>query len=80
MFNLSVLATDAFMQAVEADADWPLVFEGRTYETVRARDLWNSIMRATYEYAEPGVIFIDRINAQNNLHYAETISRDQSVR
>ena len=74
MFNLSVLVTDAFMQAVEADADWPLVFEGRTYETVRARDLWNGIMRATFEYAEPGVIFIDRINAQNNLHYAETIS------
>lgn len=74
MFNLSVLATDAFMQAIEDDADWHLVFEGRTYETVRARDLWNRMMRATYEYAEPGVIFIDRINAQNNLHYAETIS------
>ncbi|MEL6999425.1 MAG: ribonucleotide reductase N-terminal alpha domain-containing protein, partial [Pseudomonadota bacterium] len=74
MFNLSVLATDDFMAAVKADADWPLVFEGRTYRTVRARELWNRIMRATYEYAEPGVIFIDRINAQNNLHYAETIS------
>ncbi|MEM7683245.1 MAG: adenosylcobalamin-dependent ribonucleoside-diphosphate reductase [Pseudomonadota bacterium] len=74
MFNLSVLATDDFMAAVEADADWHLVFEGRTYRTVRARELWNRIMRATYEYAEPGVIFIDRINSQNNLHYAETIS------
>ncbi len=74
MFNLSVLATDPFMAAVEADADWPLVFGGRTYRTVRARDLWNRIMRATYDYAEPGVIFIDRINRLNNLWYAETIA------
>ncbi|MEM1161542.1 MAG: adenosylcobalamin-dependent ribonucleoside-diphosphate reductase, partial [Pseudomonadota bacterium] len=74
MFNLSVLATDAFMQAVKDDADWPLVFEGRTYKTVRAGDLWQQIMQSTYDQAEPGVIFIDRINAQNNLHYAETIA------
>ena len=72
-FNLSVLVTDAFMAAVEADADWPLVFGGRIYRTVRARALWDSIMRATYDYAEPGVIFIDRINARNNLAYCETI-------
>src|SRR5436305_214559 len=62
MFNLSVLVTDAFMAAVEADAAWPLVFAGTTYKTVRARDLWDKIMRATYDAAEPGVIFIDRIN------------------
>ena len=74
MFNLSVLVTDPFMQAVEAGADWDLVFDGQTYRTVPARDLWDRIMRATYDYAEPGVIFIDRINAQNNLHYAETIA------
>ncbi|MFK7944037.1 MAG: adenosylcobalamin-dependent ribonucleoside-diphosphate reductase [Paracoccaceae bacterium] len=74
MFNLSVLATDAFMEAVKTDADWPLTFGGRTYKTVRATDLWNRIMRSTYDYAEPGVIFIDRINAANNLHYAETVS------
>ena len=74
MFNLSVLATDAFMAAVEADADWHLLFEGRTYRTVRAADLWGQIMRSTYEQAEPGVIFIDRINAMNNLHYAEEIA------
>ena len=73
MFNLSVLATDPFMAAVEADADWPLVFGEETYRTVRARDLWDRIMRATYDYAEPGVIFIDRINALNNLAYCETI-------
>jgi ribonucleoside-diphosphate reductase alpha chain len=72
-FNLSVLATDPFMAAVESDAAWPLVFEGRTYRTVRARALFDSITRATYDYAEPGVIFIDRINARNNLYYCETI-------
>ena len=73
-FNLSVLVSDAFMQAVTADADWPLVFGGETYRTVRAGALWDSIMRSTYDYAEPGVIFIDRINQQNNLGYCETIA------
>jgi len=72
-FNLSVLATDPFMQAVEADAEWPLVFGGKTYKTIRAKELFDSITRATYDYAEPGVIFIDRINARNNLYYCETI-------
>jgi ribonucleoside-diphosphate reductase alpha chain len=72
-FNLSVLVTDPFMAAVEAEAEWPLVFGGRVYRTVRARGLWDSITRATYDYAEPGVIFIDRINARNNLAYCETI-------
>ena len=72
-FNLSVLATDPFMAAVEADTDWPLLFGGKTYKVVRARALFDSITRATYDYAEPGVIFIDRINARNNLAYCETI-------
>ena len=72
-FNLSVLVTDAFMAAVDADTDWPLVFGGKTYRTLRARALFDSITRATYDYAEPGVIFIDRINARNNLAYCETI-------
>ena len=73
-FNLSVLATDPFMAAVDADADWPLVFEGRTFSVIRARALWDAITRATYDYAEPGVIFIDRINARNNLAYCETMN------
>ena len=73
-FNLSVLVTDAFVAAVKEDGEWPLVFAGRTFRTVRARGLWQQIMRATYDYAEPGVIFIDRINAQNNLAYCETIA------
>ncbi len=74
MFNVSVLVTDAFMEAVKADASWDLVFDGKVYHTVEARDLWNKIMQSTYDYAEPGVIFIDRINAANNLSYVEEIS------
>ena len=74
MFNLSVLVTDGFMEAVEADGAWDLVFDGVVHQTTSARDLWNRIMRGTYACAEPGVIFIDRINRRNNLHYCETIS------
>ena len=72
-FNLSVLVTDAFVAAVRSGAPWDLVFEGKVYRTVDARAVWDRIMRATYDYAEPGVVFIDRINAQNNLAYCETI-------
>ncbi|WP_172300410.1 adenosylcobalamin-dependent ribonucleoside-diphosphate reductase [Pseudoruegeria sp. HB172150] len=73
-FNVSVLVTDAFMEAVKADGSWDLKFGDKVYHTVEARDLWNRIMRATYDYAEPGVIFIDRINQLNNLNYVETIA------
>ena len=72
-FNLSVLVTDAFMAAVEADTDWTLTFAGQSYGTRRARALWDRIMRATYETSEPGVIFIDRINRLNPLAYCEEI-------
>ncbi|MGE5511746.1 MAG: adenosylcobalamin-dependent ribonucleoside-diphosphate reductase [Bacteroidota bacterium] len=72
-FNLSVLVTDAFLRAVRDDAAWDLMFDGTVFRTVRARALWDRIMRATYDYAEPGVIFIDRINAMNNLAYCEEI-------
>jgi ribonucleoside-diphosphate reductase alpha chain len=74
MFNVSVLVTDPFMDAVKTDGSWDLVFDGRVYKTVRALDLWNQIMKATYDFAEPGVIFIDRINAANNLGYVEQIA------
>ena len=73
MFNLSVLVTDAFMQTVKINGDWDLVFDGTVYKTVKARDLWDKIMHSTYAFAEPGVIFIDRINKANNLNYCETI-------
>ena len=74
MFNLSVLVTDDFMHALREDRDWPLRFGGKTYRVVRARALWDKIMRSTYDSAEPGVIFIDRINRRNNLWYCEEIS------
>lgn len=73
MFNVSVLVTDAFMKAVKDEAGWDLVFGGKVYRTVKAKALWERIMRATYDVAEPGVIFIDRVNRRNNLHYCETI-------
>jgi ribonucleoside-diphosphate reductase alpha chain len=73
MFNLSVLITDDFMRAVESGGRWKLRFDSKVYKTVSARALWDRIMRATYEYAEPGVIFIDRINRRNNLYYCEEI-------
>ena len=74
MFNVSVLVTDAFMAAVKADEPWDLVFEGQVYHTLRAVELWDQIMNSTFEFAEPGVIFIDRINQANNLNYCETIA------
>ena len=73
-FNLSVLVSDAFVAAVKADAEWELTFAGTIYKRLPARALWDRLMRATYETAEPGVIFIDRINAASNLAYCETIS------
>lgn len=100
-FNLSVLVTDKFIDAITKDENWDLVFpcgsnrknrntpdktvmrvwSGQTkpepceiVDTIKARALWNKIMHATYEYAEPGVLFIDRINHQNNLWYRERIS------
>ncbi|MGY9028434.1 MAG: adenosylcobalamin-dependent ribonucleoside-diphosphate reductase [Rhodobacterales bacterium] len=74
MFNVSVLVTDAFMDAVKSDGSWDLVFEGEVFQTMKAMDLWDQIMSSTFEFAEPGVIFIDRINKANNLSYCETIA------
>ncbi|MBN2449716.1 MAG: adenosylcobalamin-dependent ribonucleoside-diphosphate reductase [Lentisphaeria bacterium] len=73
MFNLSVAVTDAFLEAVKADAPWDLVFAGEVVRTVQARQLWDRIMRSTYDYAEPGVFMVDRVNRLNNLHYCEEI-------
>jgi len=73
-FNLSVGVTDKFMEAVKADDTFDLVFEGRIYDTINARALWDDILRSTWDWAEPGILFIDRINTKNNLHYCETIA------
>jgi ribonucleoside-diphosphate reductase alpha chain len=73
MFNLSVAVTDAFMDAVKRDQPWDLVFGGKVYRTVPARALWDRIMRSTYDYAEPGVFMVDRVNRMNNLAYCEEI-------
>ena len=73
-FNLSVLVSDAFMKALATDGDWPLLFDGEVHRSVRAKDLWHRLMTATYDMAEPGVIFVDRVNQLNNLAYCEQIS------
>jgi ribonucleoside-diphosphate reductase alpha chain len=101
-FNLSVLISDAFMQALERDAEWPLVFpaaglssediqrcpqrlkrvwsgsnqpvECVVMDRIPARELWQKILRANFDAAEPGVLFVDRINRENNLHYRERIT------
>jgi ribonucleoside-diphosphate reductase alpha chain len=94
-FNVSVLVSDAFMEAVREDEEWLLHFpvkpkyrdahlqemdfidddgtEQFVYSSWRAKDLWNLIIKNTYEWSEPGIIFIDRINSLNNLKYCEEI-------
>jgi len=93
-FNVSILVTHAFMEALESGRDWDLGFivpradeahvevrtdvvEGKdwyVYHRMPATELWDIILRSTYDYAEPGVIFIDRVNERNNLNYCETIA------
>ena len=73
-FNISVGVTDDFMEAVKSDSDFDLVFEDRIYKTVSARALWDDILRSTWDWAEPGILFIDRINKKNNLWYCEKIA------
>ena len=74
MFNMSVLVTDKFMAAVKNNEKFDLKFDGKVYKTINAKSLWDKIMSSTFHYAEPGVIFIDRINEMNNLNYVETIA------
>ena len=72
-FNISVGVTDRFMDALANDEPFDLTFDGKVYETINPRSLWDEIMRSTFDWAEPGVLFIDRINEMNNLWYCETI-------
>ncbi len=91
-FNVSVGVSDAFIEAVQADAPWELVHRARpgaalqaqgahpradglwVYATVPARELWDTIMKSAYDFAEPGILFLGRINEDNNLHYCEEIA------
>jgi ribonucleoside-diphosphate reductase alpha chain len=111
-FNLSLLVTDAFMEAVKSDRPWPLSFPVtraeaaearldlsdpaqvlwrewpitagyvvnesgqvacRVYRSLPARRLWDAIMASTFDFAEPGVVFIDRANEMNNNWFCEDI-------
>lgn len=72
-FNLSVLVTDEFMKALNSGTMYQLRFGGESYGEADPRVIWDAIMRSTYDWAEPGVIFIDEINRRNNLNYCETI-------
>lgn len=75
-FNISVGITDKFMEALQNDGDdsFELVFDGLLHKTISAKKLWDEIMSSTWDWAEPGVLFIDRISEMNNLFYCETIA------
>lgn len=72
-FNVSVGVTDSFMEHLREKKPFPLTFEGQVYKEVDPVALWDLVMRSTWDWAEPGVLFIDTINKKNNLWYCETI-------
>ena len=72
-FNISVGVTDEFMKCLKDKKPFPLQFDGKVHEEVDPAALWDMIMRSTWDWAEPGVLFIDTINKMNNLYYCETI-------
>ena len=72
-FNLSIGITDEFMRAVDNDTTFDLRWGGEVYSTINARALWEKIMRGTWDWGEPGVLFLDTMNRENNLHYCEVL-------
>lgn len=72
-FNISIGVTDKFMRCLEDGKPFPLEYGGEVYKEVDPENLWDMVMRSTWDWAEPGVLFIDTINKMNNLHYCETI-------
>src|SRR6185369_9433692 len=91
-FNVSVSVTQAFMEALDAGANWSLIHRARpgtallekgahqredgkwVYRTLPAAELWDTVMRSAYDFAEPGILFPDTINRDNNLRYCEDIA------
>lgn len=73
-FNISIAVTDKFMEALNKDEAFDLMWEGKVVDTIDPSALWDEIMRATWEWAEPGILFIDTINEHNNLNYCENIA------
>ena len=72
-FNISIGVTDKFMRCLEDGEPFPLEYQGEVYKEVDPENLWDMVMRSTWDWAEPGVLFIDTINKMNNLRYCETI-------
>jgi len=73
-FNLSIAVTDEFMDCLATGRPFALKFGGKTYSEVDPEAIWDMVMRATWDWAEPGVLFIDTINRMNNLWYCEQIA------
>lgn len=73
-FNLSLGVTDKFMECLKTGEPFPLQFKGEVYNHVNAGALWEMVMRSTWDWAEPGVLFIDTINKMNNLWYCEYLA------
>lgn len=73
-FNISVGVTDDFMEALKRGDKFDLTWGGEIYQTVWAGDLWESIMQSTWDWADPGVLFVDTVNNMNNLWYCEHIA------
>lgn len=73
-FNMSLAITDDFMEAKYAGKDYALQFGGKNYGYLDSAEMWETVMRSTWDWAEPGVLYIDRINYWNNLWYCERIA------